>query len=80
MFLGRVDAARAIYLQYAGYQKVQRDKSWKAVVLKDFAELRILGITHPLMGEIEKAFSLTDTPDASTRAAALPAGRDNSSI
>jgi hypothetical protein len=40
-----------------GKQKVSGDKPWGTVTLKDFAELRKAGLTHPLMDEIEKAFS-----------------------
>jgi hypothetical protein len=43
-------------LEYRGHQKVQGEKLWEAVVLKDFAELRKAGLTHPLMDEIEKVF------------------------
>jgi hypothetical protein len=58
MFLDRADEARALYLKYQGQQKVQDDdKSWKAVILEDFAELRKAGLTHPLMDEIEKRFT-----------------------
>ena len=57
MFLGRLDEARALYLRYRGAQKVQGDKSWEAVVLEDFAELRKAGLVHPLMDEIEKTFA-----------------------
>jgi len=32
-------------------------KSWEAVVLEDFAELRKAGLTNPLMDEIAQAFS-----------------------
>jgi tetratricopeptide (TPR) repeat protein len=56
MFLGRVDEARALHLQYRGEKNVEGDKSWKTVVLEDFAELRKAGLTHPLMDEIEKRF------------------------
>jgi tetratricopeptide (TPR) repeat protein len=54
MFLGRVDEARTLYLQYRGEKKVQGEKSWETSVLEDFAELRKAGLTHPLMDEIEK--------------------------
>ena len=56
MFLGRVDEARTVYLRYRG-QKVREEKSWEAVVLQDFAELRKLGLTHPLMDEVEGLLS-----------------------
>jgi tetratricopeptide (TPR) repeat protein len=57
MFLNRVDEARALYLKYRGQQKVSGDKSWEAVILEDFAELSKTGLMHPLMEEIEKAFT-----------------------
>jgi tetratricopeptide (TPR) repeat protein len=56
MFLGEVDEARAIYLRYRHHEKIQGEKSWDAVVLEDFVELRKAG-SHPLMDEIEKVFS-----------------------
>jgi hypothetical protein len=57
MFLGRVDDARAVYLQYRGEPKVVGEKTWEQVVLDDFAELRGAGLTHPLMDQIEKQFA-----------------------
>jgi hypothetical protein len=54
MFLGRVDQARALYLQYRGEKKAQDDKSWVSLVIEDIAELRKAKLTHPLMDEIEK--------------------------
>jgi hypothetical protein len=57
MFLDRVDEARALYLQYRGEKKVQGEKSWEAIILEHFADLRKAGLTHPLMDEIERTFS-----------------------
>jgi tetratricopeptide (TPR) repeat protein len=57
MFLGRDDEARTLYLQYRDEKDVGIGKSWKTVVLEDFAELRKAGLTHPLMDEIEKRFA-----------------------
>jgi tetratricopeptide (TPR) repeat protein len=57
MFLGRTEQARALYLKYRGEKKAQGDKSWVALVLEDFAELRKARLTHPLMDEIEKRFT-----------------------
>jgi tetratricopeptide (TPR) repeat protein len=53
MLLDRVDEARAIYMQYRGNVKARGDKTWHAVILGDFDELREAGLTHPLMDEIE---------------------------
>jgi hypothetical protein len=57
MFLNRADEARALYLKYRGEKKVHGEKSWEAVVLEDFAELRKAELSHPLMDEIESKFS-----------------------
>ncbi|HLC08611.1 MAG TPA: tetratricopeptide repeat protein, partial [Methyloceanibacter sp.] len=57
MFLGRVDEARALYLQYRRTKNVQDEKSWETAILEDFAELRKAGLINPLMDEIEKQFS-----------------------
>jgi tetratricopeptide (TPR) repeat protein len=57
MFLGRMDEARSLYLQYRGEKNVQDEKSWETCVLGDFAELRKGGLTHPLMDEIEAKFT-----------------------
>jgi tetratricopeptide (TPR) repeat protein len=50
MFLNRVDEARALYLKYRGTKNVEGDKSWEALILEDFAELRKAGLSHPLIG------------------------------
>jgi len=57
MFLGRVDEARTIYLRYRGEKIGQDGRLWETVVLEDFAELGKAGLSHPLMGEIEKRFA-----------------------
>jgi hypothetical protein len=57
MFLDHAEEARALYLQYRGRKNVQDQKSWEALVLGQFAELRNAGLTHPLMDEIEKRFA-----------------------
>jgi tetratricopeptide (TPR) repeat protein len=56
MFLGRLDEARALYLQFRGRMKVSGDKPWETAILEDFAELRKAGLAHPLMDDIEKQF------------------------
>src|SRR6266545_512089 len=57
MFLGRVDDARSLYLQYRGAKNVQGGKSWETVIIEEFAELRKAGLMHRLMDEIEKRFT-----------------------
>jgi hypothetical protein len=56
VMLGRTDEARAIYLKYRG-QNVRDGRSWEAIVLEEFIELRKAGFTSPLMDEIEKPFA-----------------------
>jgi tetratricopeptide (TPR) repeat protein len=53
MLLGRVDEARSLYLRFRGEKNAHGGKSWETVILEDFAELRKVGLTHPLMDEIE---------------------------
>jgi tetratricopeptide (TPR) repeat protein len=55
MFLGRVDEAREIYLRFRGFS-IQRERLWEDYVRNQFADLRDHGLSHPLMGEIEKIF------------------------
>jgi hypothetical protein len=57
MFLGRVDDARTVYLQYRGEKNVLDGKTWETIILEDFAELRKAGLAHPLMNEIEAKFT-----------------------
>jgi hypothetical protein len=57
MFLERTDAARAIYLQYRGTKNVWNQQSWEEFVLQQFSELRGLGLSCPLMDEIEDRFA-----------------------
>jgi tetratricopeptide (TPR) repeat protein len=58
MFVGRTDEARALYLKNRGQKNVFQQKSWDTVIAEDFAELRKVGLTNPLMDEIAK--QLTD--------------------
>jgi hypothetical protein len=60
MFLGRLDEARAIYLERRGQAALGR--SWESMVLEDFAAFRKAGLANPLMDEIEKTFATTKQP------------------
>ena len=53
MFLGRVDDAKVFYLQFHSDPRLPAP-SWESVIIRDFAELRIAGHSHPLMNEIEE--------------------------
>jgi hypothetical protein len=54
---GRSTGLAPIYLKYAGHQQIQGEKSWDAIALEDFAQLRKAGLGHPLMDEVEKLFT-----------------------
>lgn len=56
MLLGRTDEARTIYLAHRG-RLAHGKKSWRSVILEDFAELRDAGLNDPLMSDIEKTLS-----------------------
>ena len=55
MFLGRVDEARSIYLDHRGEQA--NGQPWEKLTLDDFAALRNVGLSHPLMEEIQMTFA-----------------------
>ena len=57
MFLDRTDEARTVYLKYRSVKNVRGDRSWDIMILEGFAELRKVGLVHPLMDEIEKTFT-----------------------
>jgi tetratricopeptide (TPR) repeat protein len=57
MFLGRQDEARTLYLRYRDEKNVQNGKSWKPIIVEDFAEMRKAGLMNPLMEEIAKLFA-----------------------
>jgi TIR domain len=56
MLLDRTDEAREIFLKYLDRQNADGDKSWQAVVIDYFNDLRSAGLTAPLMDEIQKRF------------------------
>jgi hypothetical protein len=74
MFLGRVDEARTLYLRHRDETDVQDGKSWEAVILADFADLRKAGLSHPLMDELEKQFSAPGVAQQANPAPAVPTG------
>jgi hypothetical protein len=56
MFLNRIAEARDVYRRFREEKNVIGGKSWGAMILADFAELRKAGLSHPLMEEIETLF------------------------
>jgi tetratricopeptide (TPR) repeat protein len=67
MLMDRTYEAKAAYLAHRG--ETIDDKVWRKATKEDFDKLRKVGITHPLMGEIEAAFA----PPAPVVEAAPPA-------
>jgi PQQ-dependent catabolism-associated CXXCW motif protein len=61
MFLGRVDEARKVYLEFRG-KKAHGEKSWEDMIAGDFADLRKHGLSQPLMDELEKIFEASAAP------------------
>ena len=55
MFLNQTDEARAIYLLHRG--KMLLRLRWEDHIRRDFDRFRKRGLTHDLMGEIEKMFA-----------------------
>ena len=53
LFLRRADEARALYLRYRGAPNVQGEKAWETVILEDFADMHMRGLSHPVMNELE---------------------------
>ena len=56
MMLGKPEEARPLYFKHRGEISFG-GKPWEIVAVDGFANLRGLGIAHPLMDEIEKAFA-----------------------
>jgi tetratricopeptide (TPR) repeat protein len=60
MFLGRIESARSIYLQYRGVPNVSGSNGWELTILADFSEMRRAGLNHSLMNDIENRFNRRD--------------------
>jgi predicted Zn-dependent protease len=60
LFLGRGEAAKAVYLAHKGKPvSVGAGKLWERVIGEDFAEFRKAGLTHPMMADIEKELGIS---------------------
>jgi hypothetical protein len=53
MFLGRSQAARALYLRFKGKRVTEGGKLWEAAILDDFKEFKQHGLKRRQMAEIE---------------------------
>ena len=59
MFLGKAAEAREAYLAHKDKQIPQSaNKTWQQAIAADFVELRMAGLDHPQMVEIEAALGI----------------------
>ena len=58
MFSERAEEAKALYLARKG-ERVSGQRLWERVIVEDFAELRKVGLTHPMMADIEKELGVS---------------------
>ena len=60
MFMGHDEEAKAGYLAHKGQRMSDKDdRSWESVIGQDFAEFRKVGLTHPMMADIEKELGVS---------------------
>ena len=61
MFLERGEESKALYLAHKGKLISEQDgqRLWERVIAEDFAEFRKVGLTHPMMAEIEKELGVS---------------------
>ena len=60
MFLGHDEEAKALYFAYKGQRMSGEDnRLWERVIGQDFAEFRKVGLTHPMMADIEKELGIS---------------------
>jgi hypothetical protein len=55
MFMGHDEEAKALYLAHKGKPTPELDnKLWEQAIAEDFADFRKVGLTRPMMADIEK--------------------------
>jgi TPR repeat protein len=60
MFVERGEECKALYLAHKGKPISGPDgKLWERVVVEDFAEFRKVGLTHPMMADVEKELGVS---------------------
>jgi TPR repeat protein len=60
MFLERSEDAQALYLAHKGEPMTEQDSQlWERAIAADFAEFRKVGLTHPMMVDIEKELGVS---------------------
>jgi TPR repeat protein len=60
MFLERGEDTKALYLAHKGKPVSEQDaRLWENVIAEGFAEFRKVGLTHPMMADIEKELGIS---------------------
>jgi hypothetical protein len=60
MFLGRREESMTLYLVHKGKPISEQDhRTWERAIADDFAEFRKVGLTHPMMADIEKKLGVS---------------------
>jgi hypothetical protein len=58
MFLGHGEEARALYLAHKG-EAILADKLWEQAIAEDFAQFRKVGLSNPMMADVEKELGIS---------------------
>jgi hypothetical protein len=65
MFLERREEAKALYLTHKGKPiSEQNRRLWERVIVEDFAQFREVGLTHPMMADIENVLGVSSDGSA----------------
>jgi TPR repeat protein len=59
MFMEHDEEAKALYLAHKGMVRSVSGKLWEQIIAEDFAKLRDAGLSHPMMADVEKEFSIS---------------------
>ena len=61
MFMGHHEEAKALYAAHKGKPVVSEapDVLWEQAIAEDFAEFRKVGLTHPMMADVEKELGIS---------------------
>ena len=60
MFMGHDEEAKALFLAHKGERVSELgNKLWEQVIAKDLAEFGKVGLTHPMMADVEKELGIS---------------------
>jgi hypothetical protein len=60
MFMGHDEEAKALYLAHKGQPISEANNElWEQVIAEDFAQFREVGLTRPMMAEVEKELGIS---------------------